>query len=345
MRERDGISEKRTTRRESLRHLAGMGLACARLPIIATASATALLHTGCLSGQAGAEPDLIIGSIGIGPGKFQKPRAIAIDATDRLFVVDMTGRIQTFTADGEPLKQWRTPEIYQGKPTGLTIAPNGNLWVADTHYHRVLEYTVDGELLEDRTLGGTQGIGPGEFGLVTDIVIDGEQRRYVSEYGENDRVQVFEPDGSVSLVFGRPGVEPGEFRRPQSLAVDEQGHLWVADACNHRIQVFDCSEGEARIVDVWGTEGRGAGEFRYPYGLVLAPQGTLVITEYGNHRVQLLKRTGEPIASWGAAGREPGQLDQPWSTALDSRGRCFVLDSYNHRIQRFRFPALPSMES
>ncbi|MEZ6105473.1 MAG: hypothetical protein R3B96_05020 [Pirellulaceae bacterium] len=54
--ERDGISEKRTTRRESLRHLAGMGLACARLPIIATASATALLHTGCLSGWLAPNP-------------------------------------------------------------------------------------------------------------------------------------------------------------------------------------------------------------------------------------------------------------------------------------------------
>ncbi|MEZ6105474.1 MAG: hypothetical protein R3B96_05025 [Pirellulaceae bacterium] len=257
----------------------------------------------------------------------------------------MTGRIQTFTADGEPLKQWRTPEIYQGKPTGLTIAPNGNLWVADTHYHRVLEYTVDGELLEDRTLGGTQGIGPGEFGLVTDIVIDGEQRRYVSEYGENDRVQVFEPDGSVSLVFGRPGVEPGEFRRPQSLPSMSNATFGSPMRATTAFRSLIAAKRKRWIVDVWGTEGRGAGEFRYPYGLVLAPQGTLVITEYGNHRVQLLKRTGEPIASWGAAGREPGQLDQPWSTALDSRGRCFVLDSYNHRDPTVPLSALPSMES
>ena len=46
----------------------------------------------------------------------------------------------------------------------------GRLLVADTHYYRVLIYAADGELLE--TIGGRQGHGPGEFGLVTDAVQD-----------------------------------------------------------------------------------------------------------------------------------------------------------------------------
>lgn len=297
--------------------------------------AASLTLAGCLPAGTSTEPDLIIGSIGVGPGRFQKPRAITIDAEDRLYVVDMTGRIQVLSTDGEPLAQWRTPDIYQGKPTGLSIAPSGNLWVADTHYHRILEYTPTGELLADRTLGGTQGIGPGEFGLVTDIVSDSQNRRFVSEYGTFDRIQVFDTEGNFMMQWGETGETPGQFTRPQCMAVDQQDRIWVADACNHRIQVFEVNDSEAKLVDHWGVEGREPGQLRYPYGILLVKDDRVLVTEYGNHRVQLLTRSGEPIEAWGLAGRGPGQLDQPWATAIDSQGRCFVLDSYNHRIQRF----------
>lgn len=316
----------------------GLGGLIRTLPSLGALTA----FSGCLPRGTSAEPDLVIGSIGIGPGRFQKPRAIAMDALDRLFVVDMTGRIQVLTAEGQSLAQWRTPDIYQGKPTGLTIAPSGNLWVADTHYHRILEYTPEGELLTDRTLGGTQGIGPGEFGLVTDIVIDSQQRRYVSEYGSFDRIQVFDPEDQFIMQWGQTGEAPGDFTRPQCMAVDDQDRIWVADACNHRVQVFEIVEGRAKLLDTWGSEGREPGQMRYPYGLLLAPGNRILITEYGNHRVQLLTRSGEPLESWGIAGRSPGQLDQPWASALDSKNRCYVLDSYNHRIQRFQFASLRS---
>src|SRR3989304_3251928 len=48
------------------------------------------------------------GRIGIGNGRFQKPRAIAIDAEDRLYIVDMTARIQAFDRDGNFLRVWKT---------------------------------------------------------------------------------------------------------------------------------------------------------------------------------------------------------------------------------------------
>ncbi|HRF01908.1 MAG TPA: hypothetical protein PLI18_15415 [Pirellulaceae bacterium] len=320
------ISPEPLDRRRFL-HRAAAALAIAGSGTLATA--------GC-SPRSSTEADAIIGRIGIGAGRFQKPRALAIDSTDRLFVVDMTGRIQSFDPDGRPLALWRTPDIHQGKPTGLTISPEGHLWVADTHYFRILEYTADGTLLPERTLGGTNGTAPGEFGLVTDVAVDSTGCRYVSEYGEFDRIQKFAPDGSFVIEWGGHGKEPGKFLRPQSLAIDEQDRVWVADACNHRVQLFDLSSGKVELVHSWGMEGTAPGELRYPYGLILVDD-TVVLAEYGNHRVQQLTRDGEPIAIWGRAGRGSGELDQPWSVARDSRGRYFVLDSYNHRIQRFRF--------
>ena len=287
---------------------------------------------GCASDpSADRPPDDVWGRLGGGDGQFSKPRAMAIDAADRLYIVDMTARIQVFDVDGKFIRGWQTPEHANGRPTGLTIAPDGNLLVADTHYYRVLTYTPSGQLLTDATLGGTLGQGPGEFGFVTDAVRDAAGNYYVSEYGEFDRIQKFAPDREFIRQWGGHGSEPGEFLRPQHLQVDRDGNLWVADSCNHRVQVFD---GDGKVLTMWGRQGRELGQLAYPYSLALDGEGYVYICEYGNHRVQKFTPDGQSVACWGHEGRKPGQLFNPWALVLDSRGRVHVLDSNNHRVQR-----------
>lgn len=280
------------------------------------------------------ELELVWGRRGVTKGRFQKPRAMAIDAKDQLYIVDMTARIQVFTRDGEYLRGWQTPEFKIGKPSGLTFANDGNLLVADTHYFRVLVYTPDGELLDDRTIGGTCGHGPGEFNFVTDALQDSQGNYYVSEYGEYDRVQKFSPDREFLFQWGSHGSEPGQFVRPQNLAIDEHDHIWVADACNHRIQIFDASGSHAELIGMWGQAGTEPGQMRYPYDLALDGDGHLYLCEFGNHRVQKFTLDGAFVAAWGRGGRRDGELNQPWSLVLDSQGRTHVLDTYNHRVQR-----------
>ncbi len=278
--------------------------------------------------------DKVWGRRGVTEGRLQKPRAMAIDGEDLLYIVDMTGRIQVFTADGDFVRGWRTPEIHHGKPTGLTFDHGGHLMVADTHYYRVLFYTRTGELVEKKTIGGTLGRGPGEFGLVTDAVQDSKGNYYISEYGEYDRIQKFTLNGEYLFEWGGHGAEPREFIRPQNMAVAADDRIWVADACNHRIQVFDATGSEAKLINIWGEEGTAPGQLRYPYDLVLDGKGHLYVCEFGNHRVQKFSLDGRPIAAWGVSGRQEGQLDQPWAIVQDSRGRIHVLDTYNHRVQR-----------
>jgi DNA-binding beta-propeller fold protein YncE len=278
-------------------------------------------------------PELIWGQRGTTAGRLQKPRAVAIDAQDRLFIVDMSARIQMFDADGNLLREpWQTPAFKDGKPTGLSIDRDGNLMVADTHYYRVLFYTPDGTLLREKTIGGTLGAGPGEFGLVTDVVQDSAGNYYVSEYGTFDRIQKFSPNGEFLLQWGGHGSERGQFRRPQNMAIDVRDQIWVADACNHRIQVFDTS---GNLVKILGSQGRASGELTYPYDLVL-DGGFIYICEMGNNRVQKLTLEWEPVATWGRSGRGPGELYNPWALVRDSEGRLLVIDSNNHRVQRVR---------
>jgi DNA-binding beta-propeller fold protein YncE len=288
-------------------------------------------------GQTGSgRLETIWGGRGISDGQLEKPRALAIDRDDHLYIVDMTARIQVFTTDGEFLRAWQTPQFANGKPTGLSIDPEGNLLVADTHYFRVLVYSPNGTLLAHRTIGGTQGQAPGEFGFVTDAVRDSSGNYYVAEYGEYDRIQKFSPEGEFLFQWGGHGSEPGQFRRPQNLAMDQEDHIWVADACNHRIQEFDATGDQARLLRMWGTPGRQPGQLRYPYDLALDGKGHVYVCEFGNHRVQKFTLDGTLVGRWGSAGREPSQLYNPWALARGSDGRIYVLDTYNHRVQRIR---------
>jgi sugar lactone lactonase YvrE len=271
---------------------------------------------------------------------------VAIDARDQLYIVDMTARIQVFDCDGKYLRGWKTPVSKNGRPSGLTIGRDGRLLVADTHYYRMLVYETShetshetsggalGKPVEEATIGGTLGREPGEFGFVTDVVEDSAGNYYIGEYGDFDRIQKFSHDGEFLLQWGGHGSEPGQFRRPQNLAIDAadgQERIWVVDACNHRVQVFDT---DGKLLFGWGEEGSNVGQLYYPYDLAFDGKGHVYVCEYGNHRVQKFTLDGKPVASWGRQGRGPGELHNPWALVIDSLGRVHVLDSNNHRVQR-----------
>lgn len=288
---------------------------------------------GCEEDEGGVptigQLDLVWGRRGISDGRLQKPRAMAIDRQDRLYIVDMTARIQVFDTDGKFLHGWQTPDHKAGKPTGLSIDHEGRVLVADTHYYQLLVYSPRGEMLKQ--IGGTFGNRPGEFGLVTDAVQDSQGNLYISEYGEYDRIQKFAPDGQFLLQFGGHGSEPGQFVRPQNMAIDEADRIWVADACNHRIQVFDVA---GKLLELWGENGSAPGQLCYPYDLIFDRDGNLYICEFGNHRVQKFTRDGKSLGVWGKEGRREGELFNPWAVEFDSQGRLHVLDTNNHRMQR-----------
>jgi sugar lactone lactonase YvrE len=288
--------------------------------------------TGCFQGgESDGELVNVWGRRGISKGRLQKPRAITIDGNDELYIVDMTARIQAFDLEGNFLRGWQTPAHDIGRPTGISVDRDGNILVADTHYHRVLIYSRQGELL--RQIGGTHGLGRGEFGFVTDVAQDSQGNYYISEYGELDRIHKYSRDGKLIKEWGGHGREPGEFLRPQSMVIDEHDQIWVADSCNHRIQVFDT---EGNFLRMWGEAGSAPGQLYYPYNILLDGEGHLYAVEYGNHRVQKFTLDGQSLGCWGESGREPGQLFNPWGLVRSSEGRLFVLDTNNHRVQEIR---------
>lgn len=290
-----------------------------------------MLIAGCgrPAEEAGVEPLRVLGRMGYGPREFSYPRAIAIDHRDHAYIVDKTGRIQAFDAVGEWITSWRTPMIDAGKPTGLGVDRVGNVFVADTHYSRVLVYSPSGELL--REFGGF-GDEAGRFRLPTDVEVGADGDLFVGEYGGNDRITHFSAAGEVDESFGAAQLAAAPLQRPQGIHIDRADSqvLWVSDSRNHRICKFSS---DGRLLASFGRMGRDRGELRFPYGIDQLSDGSLVVAEYGNNRVQRFAQDGESRGCWGRGGREVGELAYPWAVAVDSRDQVWVVDSGNNRVQ------------
>ncbi len=343
--------------------------------------AAGALVAGCgQSAPPGSGPFRVaamFGEVGVSPGQMSYPRAMDSDGRS-LWVIDKMARVQHLdAATGAYLGGWKMPESKFGKPTGVTVGPGDNgetlVYVPDTHYHRVMVYRP-GDAREGATGPtlvseiGSFGEEPGQFIYPTDIAILVEagapnpSRLYISEYGGNDRINVFEhADASNSyrfaFAFGTFGdsaaPENVQFKRPQSMILDaRRRELLITDACNHRLGRFTL---EGKLIAWIGGEATDAApasvpgaapsddrpHFQYPYGLSLRADGTALVCEFGGGRVHWIDvEHGRSLGVFGVPGRAPGQLASPWAVAAIGE-RVFVLDSGNNRVQAFDLPLRP----
>ena len=287
--------------------------------------------------QEAPEPELVVGSMGRLAGRFIKPRAVAVAPDGRFYVVDRSGRIQQFDSEGQLIASWEMPKYDRGQPVGLTVEEDGHLLVSDSHYSRVVRFTADGQQIVAHW--GTRGDGPGQITWGRDVVADSAGNVYLGDYGgASDRIHKYSRSGEHLATWGQFGEAPGEFKRPQGMAIEVRGgeeFLLVADCSNHRVQRFTL---QGDLHSVIGSAGTGEGQFRFPMSVAVDAEGSLYVCEWGNNRIQKLSSDGASLGFWGGPGRRPGRLATPWDIEIGADGRIYVVDTDNHRVQVFRWP-------
>ncbi|AHH95672.1 NHL repeat-containing protein [Kutzneria albida] len=118
-----------------------------------------------------------------------------------------------------------------------------------------------------------------------------------------------------------PGRGLGQLARPEGLAVDRLGQLWVADTGNNRVQAFTANGLPVRLL---------SGRLAEPQDVAVDDAGTVYVADTGNNRVAV-------FAWWGGYLREfgVGVLDKPRGIAVDKSGHVYVADTRNQRVARF----------
>ncbi|MCC6546108.1 SMP-30/gluconolactonase/LRE family protein [Candidatus Sumerlaeota bacterium] len=297
------------------------------------------LLAGC--GPSGSETGNFRGAMAFGesgrqPAQFSRPRAVTFTKSGLIAVIDRTGRLQLFRKENwEFVRQWRFPQYGNGTPTGITTDPTDDtLWVADTHYSRIIHYDQEGRIIK---MFGKAGENPGQMIFPTDAVADPDGKTlWVCEYGRRNRIIKMDREGVFEKEWGSEVFDSGDLGRPMAICLsDDAQRLYVIDAGNNRVVVYDRDGKELKR---FGRDGNGPGEMIYPLDMAMAPDGSLYVMEYGNCRVSRFTQDGKFLGAWGEPGYSLGQLYSPWGCAVSQEGDLLMADTNNNRLQLLKDP-------
>lgn len=140
-----------------------------------------------------------------------------------------------------------------------------------------------------------------------------------------------EPPYRLVASWGGAGIAPGQFQDPIGIAV-AQDQVFVADARNHRIQVFNRN---GRFLTIIGHAGTGLGGLGRPMNITVA-NGKLYVADYWNDDIAVFSLEGTPLRIIGRSGSGPGEFKAPSGVAVLPNGNLVVADFYNQRVQELR---------
>lgn len=264
------------------------------------------------------------------------PRAVCVADDGERLVLDTVGRVLVYRPDGSLRTHWWMPEYDVGRPEGIRKTADGRIYVADTHYHRVVEFDSEGTVTR---MFGSRGTGPGQFEYPVAVELDDSGHLYVAEYGGNDRVQKFTLDGQPVLAFGTAGTGPGQFQRASGLIwrrEPEGGVVYVSDAINQKVHRF--ADDGTYLGEVGGSPGQSPPGLAYPYDLAVTPSEAFAVPDYASGTVTVFRDDGRVVGRFGGAGRGPGEFWTPWGVAVAADGTVVVADTGNRRLVEFQLP-------
>jgi RHS repeat-associated protein len=303
---------------------------------------------------------------------------IVTDGDNRVRKVDPKGIITTvagngtagFSGDGGPATQAQF-----NFPTGITVGPDGGLYIADAGNNRIRRVAPNGIIT---TVAGT---GAGDFNgdggpavqadldHPTKVVVGPDGTLYIAD-SLNQRIRRVGTDGIITTLAGNGTVgysgdggpaTRAELYRPVGLAAGLDGSVYIADMYNQVIRRV-WPNGTITTLAGNGIEGySGDGgpatqaQFNYPNGLALAPDGSLYVSDGDNGYIRRINSQGvvttvagtgtEALNSFNGDGL-PGTAAAvgPLGVALGPDGSLYIADFANSRIRKLA-PSLPGLSA
>jgi len=239
--------------------------------------------------------------------RFRKPTSITAHAGviyvadpgwDTVLVLDLNER--TFESIGDR---------GMGKlqvPVALTVDASGNKFVADSGRNQVVQFNERNEFV--RAYGNPETLRPTGVAVSDEFLYVVNRRKH--------RIEVYDRLSKQRVLdFGDFGQREGQFNIPTSLARREDGHLFVTDSANFRIQEFD-DQGE--FVRAYGFLGDGPGTFARPRGSAVDRDGHLYVTDAAFENVQIWDTdSAQVLLAFGGPGVAPGNLYLPGSVHIN----------------------------
>lgn len=254
-----------------------------------------------------------VGSHGAGPGQFDAPYDVAVDAATpaRLYVGDnQNNRVDVFDATtlgylGLYGGFGRTPGLFSivRSVGALADDPTGGVLVADSANNRIQAFDSAGNVV---AAWGVAGRSPGYVSRPRGVAFAADGRTIAVADTFDHRIERFDPDGSyggqLGLIstfngYATEGSAAGQFSLPSGVAYDAAGDTVVSDYGNDRVVVLRPDGSVLRTVPVTN-----------PRQVVAGPAGGVLVAEMASPgRILLLSADGSaPVAQQSALAHPTG---------------------------------------
>ncbi|MGH7953687.1 MAG: NHL repeat-containing protein, partial [Limisphaerales bacterium] len=286
--------------------------------------------------------------------QFNFPFAIAVDTNGNLYVADTYNEtirkltpvgtnwvVSTIagTAENSGNTDGTNLAAQFYSPSGITMDPNGNLYVADTYNETIRKLTPVGTNWVVSTIAGSE---TGDYGSAdgtnrsalfynpASITVDGQGNLYVVDSG-GDLIRELRPVGTnwvvstIAGTAGNPGSADGtnltaQFYDPFGISADRAGNLYVADTDNYTIRKLTpigTNWVTTTLAGLAGSVGSADGTgtnalFNFPFGVTVDRAGNLYVADTENSTIRMGKFVSTTTPNLAITFESPNSVVISW---------------------------------